>query len=359
MTSGQSDAAMQERTLEETPGARKGAATQEELAMRRDPPAKGRKGAKPANAARGTSHADTAVIDSPRVEAPPERPAVLAPVTAQDSVLDDPQLLEPPQAAEPDSAPLSAGEMEAPAPSLAEAMPPLAEATPSLAEVVPPVAEAMPSLAEVVPALADAVEEAVPVVQSVERPRRRFPYEEFATQLDPGAVKARYQVGPIDPTIVFIGDLDERHGPDLILRAMPPILRNHPQTRLIIVGDGQLLWPLRVMSRYMLLDHAVRIVGHVGGTEVRELVAAADVIAVPSRVKTEDWQILAGWSARRPVVATHPVAGDLCRHEENGVLIYANPGSCVWGVERVLFDPDFGRRIGERGYQKVVEGIPE
>lgn len=187
--------------------------------------------------------------------------------------------------------------------------------------------------------------------------RRTFPYPEFASDLDPAVVKARYQVGPIDPMIVFVGDLDDRHGPDVLIRAMPAILKNHPQSRLIIVGDGQLLWPLRVMSRYMLLDYAIRIVGHVGGRDVRELIAAADVVAIPSRVCTEDWQILAGWSARRPVVATHAVAGKLCLHEEDSVLVYGNPASCVWGIERVLYDPDFGRRIGQNGYQRVVEGV--
>lgn len=193
-----------------------------------------------------------------------------------------------------------------------------------------------------------------PEPHPTEPPARSFPFEEFASDLDPAVVKARYLVGPVDPTILFVGDLDDRHGPDLLIRAMPSLLKNHPQTRLVIVGDGPLIWPLRVMSRYMLLDYAVRIVGHVDGREVRELIAAADIMAVPSRVKTEDWQILAGWSAHRPVVASNHVSEDLCRHEEDSVLVYPNPGSCVWGLERVLFDADFGRRIGERGYQRVT-----
>ena len=82
----------------------------------------------------------------------------------------------------------------------------------------------------------------------------------------PGAIKARYQVGPVDPTILYVGDLDTRYGPDVIVKAMPAILRNHKQARLIVVGDGDLLWPLRVYSRYLLLDYAVRLVGHLDGT---------------------------------------------------------------------------------------------
>jgi hypothetical protein len=185
--------------------------------------------------------------------------------------------------------------------------------------------------------------------------RSPFPVEDYAIDVDPAAVKARYDVGPVDPTILFVGDLDERHGPDLLMRAMPPILKNHPQARLIVVGDGTLLWPLKVMSRYMLLDHAVRIVGHVGGLHVRELIAASDVVVVPSRVRTEDWQILSGWSAKRPLVATYQVAEGICRHEQDSVLIYANPASVVWGIERVLFDRELGQRIAECGHREVVQ----
>src|SRR6266545_3543907 len=60
----------------------------------------------------------------------------------------------------------------------------------------------------------------------------------FNTGVDAGAIKARYQVGPIDPTILYVGDLSERYGPDLLVKALPGVLRNHKQARLILVGEG-------------------------------------------------------------------------------------------------------------------------
>src|SRR5262249_60454978 len=108
-----------------------------------------------------------------------------------------------------------------------------------------------------------------------------FPMDRFEGLADPGAVKARYQVGPVDPVILYVGDLDERYGPDLLVKAMPAILRHHPQARLVIVGEGQLQWPMRVYARYLLLEHAVRIVGHLADQAVNELIQAADIIAVP------------------------------------------------------------------------------
>ena len=73
--------------------------------------------------------------------------------------------------------------------------------------------------------------------------RQVFPIARFNAKIDPGQIKARFQVGPIDPTILFVGDLSEAYGPDLLIKAMPAVLKNHPQARLIIVGAGSLYWP--------------------------------------------------------------------------------------------------------------------
>jgi glycogen(starch) synthase len=185
--------------------------------------------------------------------------------------------------------------------------------------------------------------------------RRPFPTEKFRKSLDPGAVKARYQVGPVDPTILYLGDLDDRYGPDLLVKAMPPVLRNHPQARLVIVGDGNLYWPLRVYSRYLLLDHAVRLVGHLEDEQLHELIQASDLVVVPSREATPWWPIQAAWAARRPVAATHNAAPGLVEHERDCVLFHPNENSTVWGIERLLFDPDLGRALAERGADKLEE----
>ncbi|MFO0927888.1 MAG: glycosyltransferase family 4 protein [Gemmataceae bacterium] len=185
--------------------------------------------------------------------------------------------------------------------------------------------------------------------------REMFPLHRFARELDPGAVKARYQVGPVDPTLLYVGDLEERYGPELLLRAMPAILRHHPQARLVIVGDGHLYWPLKVFTRYLLLEHAVRLIGHLPENEVDDLFLAADVVVVPSRESTPWWPILAGWAARKPVVATHEAARPLTEHEKDSVLIYPSENSIVWGVERLLYDPALGAAIATAGRRKVQE----
>lgn len=204
-----------------------------------------------------------------------------------------------------------------------------------------------PNLADVVSALLpDCLDKMVPAC-------RPFPRENFQPDIDPGEVKARYQVGPIDPTIVYVGDLSDPYGPDLLLQAMPALFRNTPQVRLIVVGHGEQYGPLQLSIRDLHLEHAVRLVGGLEGPPLHELIAAADMVMLPSREPTPWWPIQAAWSAKRPVVATHHAAPQLLVHEQNSVLCYSSVDSCVWGVEQVLFKPKLARTIAEQGHAQV------
>jgi glycosyltransferase involved in cell wall biosynthesis len=219
--------------------------------------------------------------------------------------------------------------------------------------------EAMQAAAAVLvhdPATVEVIRQSLPTcLDRVVQARPVFPVMHFESDLDPGAVKARYQVGPVDPVILYVGDLDERYGPDALLKAMPAILRHHPQARLVIVGDGPMLWPLKVYARYLLLEHAVRIIGHLQDKPLFELIQASDMVVVPSREATPWWPIQAAWAAKKPVVATHEAAKGLVEHEVDSVLIYPSENSVVWGVERVLYDEELRKRIAKAGREKLEE----
>jgi glycosyltransferase involved in cell wall biosynthesis len=183
--------------------------------------------------------------------------------------------------------------------------------------------------------------------------RTIFPVEDFHTAMEPDQVKAQYQIGPADPTILFIGNVSEGYGADLLVKAMPRVLKKHPQARLIVVGDGSEYWPLRVYCRYLLLDQAVRLPGSIEGAPVYELIQAADVIAVPSRESTPWWPIQAAWAARRPLLATAAAAPDLLEPDYDCMLVEPSEVGCAAGIDGLLSDPELSRAIAERGREKL------
>lgn len=188
----------------------------------------------------------------------------------------------------------------------------------------------------------------------IARLREAFPAHRFEQKLDPGEIKAKYQVGPIDPMILFLGDFDSRHGPDALMRSVPTILKNHQQARFVFAGDGELFWPLKVHARYLLLENAIRLPGSVEGKASDELIQAADMVVVPSREATEWWPIQAAWAAGRPVVASHPIGQAMqLRHEENAVLVYPHESSLVWGIERLLFDAELQASLSQKSKEEL------
>ncbi|MGA1875837.1 MAG: glycosyltransferase family 4 protein [bacterium] len=183
----------------------------------------------------------------------------------------------------------------------------------------------------------------------------RFNWEVFQGTCDAGEIKRKYELGPIDPTVLFVGEFTEANGPDILMEAVPPLLKNNPQLRFVLVGDGEMMWPLRIRAHYLYIEGVVRLVGHKEGNELYELFQSADIIVVPNRRRTTSYQVLAGWSAKKPVVATEAGGYGLIRHEVNGIQIYDSPSSLVWGIERILFDWNKGHEIAQKGWDYIHE----
>ncbi|MGH7222795.1 MAG: glycosyltransferase family 4 protein, partial [Gemmataceae bacterium] len=62
----------------------------------------------------------------------------------------------------------------------------------------------------------------------------------FDYPVDPGEVKRRYAIGPLDPTVLFVGRMVVQKGPDILVRAMPHVLRFYPNAKFVFVGDGHM-----------------------------------------------------------------------------------------------------------------------
>ena len=176
--------------------------------------------------------------------------------------------------------------------------------------------------------------------------------------IDPGTVKRRYSLGPTDPTVLFCGRLMHQKGPDLLVEAIPSVLRYYPQARFIFAGDGGMRGELERRVRELGIAHAVRLLGYRSGMELRELFHAAQVVCVPSRNEPFGIVVLEAWAAGKPVVTTQ-VGGpaEYVTHEHDGLKIYPNADSIAWGLGTIFKDFDRLRQMGRRGRQTLQEGF--
>jgi glycosyltransferase involved in cell wall biosynthesis len=180
--------------------------------------------------------------------------------------------------------------------------------------------------------------------------------ERFDQPTDPGADKRRYHIGPLDPTILFCGRLSWQKGPDILVEAIPPILRQHPSSRFVFVGDGDMRDALESRIRQLGVAHAVRFLGYRNGDELVRLYKLAEVVCMPSRNEPFGIVVLEAWSAGKPVLASQNGGpAEYVRHEVNGLKIHPSPESVVWGVGRMFSDLDRARWMGGNGRRAVQE----
>lgn len=176
------------------------------------------------------------------------------------------------------------------------------------------------------------------------------PVHHFDRPIDPGVVKARYGIGPLDPTILFCGRLCVQKGPDLLLEAVPHLLRHHHRAKFVFVGEGHLRGSLERRAHELGVSHATRFLGHRNGTELPEIYRASDAVCLPSRNEPFGITALEGWAASKSVVATQNGGpAEFIWHNVTGLHVHPSVDSIGWGVGTLLTDFDWARWMGENG----------
>jgi glycogen synthase len=92
------------------------------------------------------------------------------------------------------------------------------------------------------------------------------------------AMRRRYGT----PLIAYAGRLEVEKGVQTLIDAMPLLRRSIPGARAIVIGEGGAARDLRAHTRRRRLGDVVTFLGYVSETDLRALVAAADVAVVPS-----------------------------------------------------------------------------
>lgn len=178
-------------------------------------------------------------------------------------------------------------------------------------------------------------------------------FERFQKKVDTESIRNRYHGKKI---LLTVGGLWGRKGHDLVLKAMPQILQDHPEAMYVIVGDGNGRTDLEVLTTELGIQHSVDFVGRKSGDELVAYFQAADVYVHTPKVvglKFEGFGIvyLEASACGKPIVATD--AGgirDAVQDGETGIVVPdGNVDSVAKAVTHLLGDPGEAKRMGDNG----------
>lgn len=98
-------------------------------------------------------------------------------------------------------------------------------------------------------------------------------------------IRKRLDIAPDAPVVVCVGRMVKRKGQDTLVKAWPSVLRELPDARLLLVGDGPHRARVERMVRRRNLEDSVVITGGVPGEEMPAYMDAGDVFAMPCRTR--------------------------------------------------------------------------
>jgi glycosyltransferase involved in cell wall biosynthesis len=166
-----------------------------------------------------------------------------------------------------------------------------------------------------------------------------------AYRVDPTVAKSEA------PTIAFVGRLRRYKGVDWVMRALPRVLAQQPNTKLLVVGDGPFAPELKLMAARLGVAHAVAFLGFLPMAEKVRRMQEAWVVVQPS--PKEGWGLTvveAGACGTAVVAADSPGLRDSVRRDETGLLVpFDDTSAMADALLRVLGDRELRERLARNG----------
>jgi len=150
-------------------------------------------------------------------------------------------------------------------------------------------------------------------------------------------------IQPHEKMILFVGRLVYQKGVEYLIRAVPDIIKNHPNSKVVIAGSGDMRGYLEDLAFQLGCRDKIIFLGYIRGQMLKKLYKSSDLTVIPSIYEPFGIVALEAMAAGSPVIAS-AVGGlkEIIHHEYNGVTVYPkNPDSIAWGVNRVLSDEGF------------------
>ena len=157
------------------------------------------------------------------------------------------------------------------------------------------------------------------------------------------------------PRVLAMGRLHRNKAFDVLIRAM----RRLPGVQLVLAGEGSERPALEALARAEGVADQVHMPGW--REDSAALLAACDVLAVPSRQEPLGNVVVEGWSAGKPVVAADaPGPRELVQSGEDGILVPREDAEALaTALGTVLGAPLLARRLGEAGRARWAASFAE
>ncbi len=156
------------------------------------------------------------------------------------------------------------------------------------------------------------------------------------------------------PVLVTVAVLRQPKGIQYLLEALPDILQRVPDTRYLIVGDGNHRGKLESVATEKGVSDRVIFAGT--RRDIPQILASTDIFVLPTLTEALPTALAEAMAAEKPIIASN-VGGvpEMVDDGQNGLLIPpADPRALTEACLNLLESPERAREMGRAG-RRIVE----
>lgn len=174
--------------------------------------------------------------------------------------------------------------------------------------------------------------------------------------MDMRDAKTKLGYDPNEPLLGVFGRLSSEKGQRVAIEAMFLIVKDHPDARLMLVGDGKDRADLEATADALGISDSVIFTGF--AQDVRALMSACDIVIVPSS-RGEGFGLVAveAMALQKPVIASAQGGlPEIIVPGETGLLVPPNdPQALSDAVSELIGNPELGQSMGVKGRERVEQ----
>ena len=178
------------------------------------------------------------------------------------------------------------------------------------------------------------------------------------------ATQLRSELGLAEKkVIVSVGRLVHRKGQDVLIEAVPAIIKEVPEAHILMIGEGPYRSYLENRVKALGLQERVTFIGRIQYADLPRYICAGDLFVMPSRSRLAGLEVeglgivyLEASACGLPVIAGNSGgAPDAVLKEETGLVVDGTQKTDVAAaVVQLLLDPDRSKAMGIAGRQWII-----
>lgn len=208
-----------------------------------------------------------------------------------------------------------------------------------------------------------------PTITAVEM-LKRHKMNTPATPITNGVDTKTFSPGPINktllketgipadawPKLIYVGRMDGEKRVDILVEAMPFILKKYPNAHLIMVGHGVLQDELKAFTNGLGIQEHITYTGAFPESQKPDLLRSSDAFVIASPAELQCISGLEALAVGIPIIGTDVAAlVEMCQNDKNGYQFhYPDPKDLAAKVDKLFSVKGRAEKYGKYGREWVL-----